>query len=213
MTIKKLRQKAGLSQEQLAERSGLSLRTIQRAEGNNQLSPASTQILASFFGVDQASLKSPVIQLGHGQTADTDSRMARHRAAQLIIFVVTFFVCVSQWLAYYAYTAPVDNDASLGTILGIMAQIGVAAAILAALFNLAKVTFVWSYYITTSVFVICAIALGIWTEDFAGSPSYQLLFPSLYTLMALCLLLIHMVQIALSLKGETVIITSKRLQH
>ena len=213
MTTKMLRQKAGLSQEQLAERSGLSLRTIQRAEGNNQLSPASTQVLATFFGVDQASLKSPAINLEYGQTAETDSRMARHRAAQLIIFVVAFFVCVSQWLAYYAYTAPGNSDASLGTILGILAQIGVAAAIFAALFNLAKVTFVWSYYLTTSVFVICAIALGIWTEAFAGSPSYQLLFPSLYTLMTLCLLLIHIVQIALSLQGETVLVTNKRLQY
>lgn len=213
MTIKKLRQKAGLSQEQLAERSGLSLRTIQRAEGNNQLSPASTQVLATFFGVDHAALQAPAIQSENAHAADTDNRMACHRAAQLIIFVVTFFVCVSQWLAYYAYVTPEQNDANLWTILGIIAQIGIAAAIFTALFNLAKVTFVWSYYATTAVFVICAFALAIWTEDFAGSPSYQLLFPSLYTMMALCLLLIHIVQIALSLKGETVIITSKRLQY
>lgn len=52
MDIKDLRNKKFLSQEQLAELSGLSLRTIQRVEGGQRVSYASLRALAAAFNID-----------------------------------------------------------------------------------------------------------------------------------------------------------------
>ena len=49
MFIKKLRKEKHISQEQLAEVSGLSLRTIQRVESGHRVGFASLRALASFF--------------------------------------------------------------------------------------------------------------------------------------------------------------------
>ena len=49
MTMRKLRQNAGLSQEQVAQKTGLSLRTIQRVEAGHRVSYASLRALASVF--------------------------------------------------------------------------------------------------------------------------------------------------------------------
>ena len=52
MMIRKLRQDRSLSQEQLAEKCGLSLRTIQRIEAGHRVSYASLRSLAATFDVD-----------------------------------------------------------------------------------------------------------------------------------------------------------------
>lgn len=52
MFIKSLRQKKHLSQEVLAELSGLSLRTIQRAESGHRVSYASLRSLAAAFDIN-----------------------------------------------------------------------------------------------------------------------------------------------------------------
>ena len=52
MFVKVLRQRFRLSQEQLAESSGLSLRTIQRVEAGHRISYASLRSLADVFEVD-----------------------------------------------------------------------------------------------------------------------------------------------------------------
>ncbi len=52
MFIKRQRQKQHLSQEQLAEESRLSLRTIQRAESGHRVSFASLRALATVFEID-----------------------------------------------------------------------------------------------------------------------------------------------------------------
>ncbi|PCJ43601.1 MAG: hypothetical protein COA71_01650 [SAR86 cluster bacterium] len=49
MYIKELRQKRHLSQEQLAEVSGLSLRTIQRVESGYRVSYASLRAFAAYL--------------------------------------------------------------------------------------------------------------------------------------------------------------------
>jgi transcriptional regulator with XRE-family HTH domain len=54
--VKSRRQQKSWSQEQLAELSGLSLRTVQRIEKRGTASLESTKALASVFGVDIASL-------------------------------------------------------------------------------------------------------------------------------------------------------------
>ncbi|NMP32715.1 helix-turn-helix transcriptional regulator [Thalassotalea sp. M1531] len=52
MIIKQLRKQSHLSQEQLAESTKLSLRTIQRAEAGHRISFASLRSLAGFFNKD-----------------------------------------------------------------------------------------------------------------------------------------------------------------
>jgi transcriptional regulator with XRE-family HTH domain len=52
MFIRVLRQQMRLSQEQLSESSGLSLRTVQRVEAGHRVSYASLRALANVFDVD-----------------------------------------------------------------------------------------------------------------------------------------------------------------
>ena len=59
MLIQKLRLKRGWSQEQLAELSGLSVRTVQRLERGQTASVESLKALASVFEVDFSTLKEP----------------------------------------------------------------------------------------------------------------------------------------------------------
>jgi len=59
MLIQKLRLQRGWSQEQLAELSGLSVRTVQRLERGQTASAESLKALASVFEVDFSTLKEP----------------------------------------------------------------------------------------------------------------------------------------------------------
>ncbi len=58
MQIQKLRLKRGWSQQQLAELSGLSVRTIQRIEGGQAASTETLKSLASVFEIDFSELTS-----------------------------------------------------------------------------------------------------------------------------------------------------------
>src|SRR5208283_4606349 len=59
MLIQKLRLQHGWSQEQLAELSGLSVRTIQRLERGQNASVESLKALGSVFAIDFSLLKAP----------------------------------------------------------------------------------------------------------------------------------------------------------
>lgn len=59
MLIQKLRLQRGWSQEQLAELSGVSVRTIQRLEGGKPASPETLKAVASVLEVDFSRLKEP----------------------------------------------------------------------------------------------------------------------------------------------------------
>jgi transcriptional regulator with XRE-family HTH domain len=61
MIIKRLRQQRYWSQEQLAESSGLSLRTIQRVESSNKLSFESLRGLAAVFEIEVATLERELV--------------------------------------------------------------------------------------------------------------------------------------------------------
>lgn len=203
MSIKKLRNEKNLSQEMLAETVGLSLRTIQRAESGDNVATSSWNALADYFGVDARALKTEPLDTQEPKKRNNQTHnLAEHRAIQLIIFGVTFFVCVSQWGAYYAFFNPQPDDVSLSTILLYLSEIALGAAIFICLFNHAKVIFVWSYYLVTAAFIACAISIAAWAEPYAGTASHALLFPAFYTLMLSALLIFHVLQTALSLKGE-----------
>jgi DNA-binding XRE family transcriptional regulator len=62
MLIQKLRLQRGWSQEQLADVSGLSVRTIQRLEGGQPGSLESMNALAAVFDVDLDQLKEPSME-------------------------------------------------------------------------------------------------------------------------------------------------------
>jgi transcriptional regulator with XRE-family HTH domain len=62
MLIQKHRLQRGWSQEQLAELSGLSVRTIQRLERGQPASVESLKALASVFEIDFSSLKEPTME-------------------------------------------------------------------------------------------------------------------------------------------------------
>lgn len=215
MTVKKLRQKDCLSQEQLAEKTGLSLRTIQRAESGRQVSHSSLRTLADYFEVPPEELLPHNRKLSLAEIAGVSTMrdMSRHRAIQLIMFVVTFFVCNFQWLAYYAYLKEglneASSDASLAYMLGIVAGISLAAALLAWIFSLARKTFVRVYYSTFGTFLLGSILLSLLVPDGSGSPSAALVYPVYFSVMLLAQLLILVLQLALSLKGETTVLVQR----
>lgn len=61
MILKNLRQQKNWSQEQLAQLSGLSLRTIQRIEGGNKASLESLKSLAAVFQIEVSVLEQEII--------------------------------------------------------------------------------------------------------------------------------------------------------
>ena len=63
MIIKRLRMKSNWSQEQLAQLSGLSLRTIQRVEAGSKASLETLKSLASVFEVELSTLTEEIIMI------------------------------------------------------------------------------------------------------------------------------------------------------
>lgn len=61
MIVKKLRTQHRWSQEQLAQMSGLGLRTVQRIEAGNRANTESLKSLAAVFEVDVSSLEQSVV--------------------------------------------------------------------------------------------------------------------------------------------------------
>jgi len=212
MSIRSLRQQKGLSQEQLAEQAGVSLRTIQRAESGRRVGNSSLRSLAEFFDVNIDDLRRRDTRLLQAMLASaemTRDPLAIHRALQLILFAVVFFVTVFQWLSYRAYLNPVDSDASLWFILGYLTRIAIAASVFAYLFSLARVTFVTVYYLAVAGFVAGAVVLAVLTRNFTGTASYALVFPVYYSLMLLVMTSIHTLQLALSLRGEATVLVQR----
>lgn len=76
MLVQKLRLQRGWSQEQLAELSGLSTRTIQRIESGRASSPESLKAIGSVFAIDWFQLKDPDMTPDHAHNAVTDEALA-----------------------------------------------------------------------------------------------------------------------------------------
>lgn len=202
MALKHLRKKKLLSQEQLAEHSGISLRTIQRIEKGERVSEISLKTLADSLNSDITSLYQNEKTKESNLERKSALPISAHLSAQIIILFVTYFICVTQWYAFYSRTNPAPVDMSLGKTLLYLLQITLVFSVFAYAFYAAKKVFISGYYITTALFVFTAIALNVWTGEQNDSVSYQLFFPVYSTLMLLSLVAIHMVQLALSLKDE-----------
>ena len=95
-TVKTLRLKKGFSQEQLAEESGLSLRTIQRIEnGETQSTGATLKLLANALSVNAEEL------LDWGMTEDTEFLVTLHLTALtfLIFPILGIIVPAIMWMS------------------------------------------------------------------------------------------------------------------
>ncbi|MBS0541051.1 MAG: helix-turn-helix domain-containing protein [Proteobacteria bacterium] len=76
MLIQKLRLQRGWSQEQLAELSGLSVRTIQRIERGQTASLETLKALGAAFEIDFSALKEPDMNMTASQTISPDEALA-----------------------------------------------------------------------------------------------------------------------------------------
>jgi transcriptional regulator with XRE-family HTH domain len=76
MLIQKLRLQRGWSQEQLADLSGLSVRTIQRLERGQAASVESLKALGAAFEIDFSDLKEPEMNTNMSQSVRADEALA-----------------------------------------------------------------------------------------------------------------------------------------
>lgn len=88
MLIQKLRLQRGWSQEQLAELSGLSVRTIQRLERGQPASVESLKALGAAFEVDFSALKEPDMNATTSQSVSNDEALALAHVRKLRGFYI-----------------------------------------------------------------------------------------------------------------------------
>lgn len=107
MLIQKLRLQRGWSQQQLAEMSGLSVRTIQRIENGKEASMESLKSLASVFEIDfsqlnqesdmQSSLKSGVSNEEAQAFEHVRKLKAFYKHLLRYVLVITFLTILNLW--------------------------------------------------------------------------------------------------------------------
>src|SRR5262245_32961980 len=95
MLIQKLRLKRGWSQQQLAEASGLSVRTVQRIENGHPASTETLKSLAAVFEVDFSTLNpEPDMTPSDTASAERQEREAFRYVRKLRGFYIHFYVYV-----------------------------------------------------------------------------------------------------------------------
>lgn len=93
MNIQKLRLQRGWSQQQLAELSGLSARTIQRIENGQPASAESLKSLASVFEIDFSTLTSE-----QDMSATTTSKQDEQLALARVRRIKGFYIHLAQYV-------------------------------------------------------------------------------------------------------------------
>ena len=88
MLIQKLRLQRGWSQEQLADLSGLSVRTVQRLERAQPASVESLKALGAAFEVDFSALKEPDMNATTSQSVSNDEVLALAHVRKLRGFYI-----------------------------------------------------------------------------------------------------------------------------
>jgi transcriptional regulator with XRE-family HTH domain len=101
MLVQKLRLQRGWSQEQLAELSGLSVRTIQRLERGQPASVETLKALGAAFEVDFSALKEPAMNIVTNENPSAPSAAAIHAEETLALAHVRklkgFYIHLSQY--------------------------------------------------------------------------------------------------------------------
>ncbi|MBU0915405.1 MULTISPECIES: helix-turn-helix domain-containing protein [Aquabacterium] len=113
MNIQKLRLQRGWSQQQLAELSGLSSRTIQRIENGQPASAESLKSLASVFEIDFTTLTSePDMSATATATATATAATQAQQAEQLALARVRkirgFYIHLAQYLVVITVLAVIN---------------------------------------------------------------------------------------------------------
>ena len=103
MLIQKLRLQRGWSQEQLAEVSGLSVRTVQRLERGQPGSLESMKALAAVFETDLDRLKEPTMDAPRSDVRPDEALALAH-----VRKVKSFYVHLTQYLIVISILAVVN---------------------------------------------------------------------------------------------------------
>jgi transcriptional regulator with XRE-family HTH domain len=111
MLVQKLRLQRGWSQEQLAELSGLSVRTIQRIERGNAASVESLKALGAVFEIDFSELKEPDMSTSETPRVTPEEALALAHVRRVKGFyfhlmhygVTIAFLCAVNLLTYRYY--------------------------------------------------------------------------------------------------------------
>jgi len=109
MLIQKLRLQRGWSQEQLAEMSGLSVRTIQRLERGGNVSVESLKALGAVFDVDFSALKP--VEKDRNMNPNANSGQLRADEALALAKVQEskrFYIHLAQYLTTVAVLAAIN---------------------------------------------------------------------------------------------------------
>ena len=101
MLIQKLRLQRGWSQEQLAELSGLSVRTIQRLERGKTASVESLKALGAVFQIDFSTLQEPEMNPTVSQDVSADEALALAHVRN----IKDFYVHLAQYAVTIAFLA------------------------------------------------------------------------------------------------------------
>ena len=113
MLIQKLRLQRGWSQEQLAELSGLSTRTIQRLERGHAASVESLKALGAVFGVAFSDLKESEMTVNIDTDPAAASPAAHARSEEALAFahvrrVKGFYIHLAQYVAVLCLLAVIN---------------------------------------------------------------------------------------------------------
>jgi len=111
MLIQKLRLQRGWSQEQLAELSGLSVRTIQRLERGQPASVESLKALGAAFEIDFSALKEPEMNTTISQDATANPGVSPDEALALahVRKLRGFYIHLAQYVIVIAFLAIVNR--------------------------------------------------------------------------------------------------------
>lgn len=128
MIVRKLRLQRGWSQEQLAEMSGLSVRTIQRIERGQNSSPESLKLLAAVFDTDFSRLMEGTTMSEQTETGITEDEK---RALQHVKELKCFYTHLIQFIAIVSALAFINYMIMPGYYWVIWVIIGWGAGVIA----------------------------------------------------------------------------------
>jgi transcriptional regulator with XRE-family HTH domain len=112
MLIQKLRLQRGWSQEQLAELSGLSVRTVQRLERGQTASLESLKALASVFEIDVTRLQEPDMDMTSAPPLNPDLRPDEALALAHVRKLKGFYMHLAQYVVVISGLVVVNLIAS-----------------------------------------------------------------------------------------------------
>jgi transcriptional regulator with XRE-family HTH domain len=127
MIIRKLRLKRGWSQEQVAEMSGLSVRTVQRAERGQSSSMETLKALAAIFEIDVTSLTEDADMTKGTEEISTEE----NKALQQVKDIKGFYTHLIQFVVIVSALGFINHMTSPGHYWIVWVIIGWGAGIIA----------------------------------------------------------------------------------